>query len=233
MKKLTLFLVALLVVAATTVSGQKPFSGTIKFKSQITGTDDPNILSQTIPDMEMTVFGNLSMIVMSQEGYSVTSITNGDRKISYNVIEITGMGKYYMETPESEINETRKFLEFNYEYLDETKEIAGYSCKKVKSTVVDLETDEEQYATYYVSTEISATALLNFVQYPGLVGFPLRIETSMGETAPDATIVIEATEVVLSKKIKAIDFLLPSDAKNIKEDPELMKMFGMSSDSDE
>ncbi len=233
MKKLSLLLVALIVIATTTVLGQKPFSGTIKFKSQITGTEDPNVLSQTIPDMEMSVLGNLSMVVLPQEGVSITNIVNGDSKTSFTVIEITGMGKYYIETNEAEIKEKRKFYDFKYEYLDDTKVIAGYTCKKVKSTITDLETDEEEVIIYYVSNEISSNDLLNFTQYPGLVGFPLSIETPMGETAPGAIMVIEATEVLTSKKLKPIDFLLPSDAKNIKEDPELMKMFGMGGETSE
>jgi hypothetical protein len=228
MKKLTFLFVAFLVVIATTLTAQKPFSGTIKFKSQITGTEDPNVLANTPPEMEVIVFGNMSKIVFAQEGATISLITDGDKRFINIVYEIPTMGTYYMQTPEKDIKSKYEFIEFKYQYLDEVKMIAGYSCKKVIATITNLETDEEEIVTFYVSNEISSNDFLNFTQYPGLIGYPLRIDQSMEETAPGATLVMEATEVVLSETLSVSSFDLPAKAIDINADPELKKMFGMS-----
>ena len=131
----------------------------------------------------------------------------------------------------AEFEEKFKLFDFQYEYLDETMEIAGYKAQKVILTVIDLETDEEESLILYVSKEISSDDLLNFAQYPGLKGFPLRTETELGEEYPGAKLIVEAKEIQKSSKIKAYEFLLPSDAQNLKESsPEIKRMFGMDPD---
>ena len=231
MKKSIFLLAILSVFMIGTVSAQKPFSGTIVMKTEIVGLEDPAEVAQTTPDITYTISGNLSKSVLLQESASITSIVNGDKKVSYTVIEVTGLGKFYIEMTAAEFEEKFKLFDFQYEYLDETMEIAGYKAQKVILTVIDLETDEEESLILYVSKEISSDDLLNFAQYPGLKGFPLRTETELGEEYPGAKLIVEAKEIQKSSKIKAYEFLLPSDAQNLKESsPEIKRMFGMDPD---
>lgn len=229
MKKLTFLLVAFLVVFSATLAAQKPFSGTIKMKSQITGTEDPEIISKTPPEMETMVFGNKSKLVIKSEQATISVVVDGDTKKTYQIFDIPSIGVCYFETTEAELKSKQEFVQFKYEYLDEEKVIVGYTCKKVKLTITDLETDEEEFVVFYVTKDISSTDVLNFTQFPGLVGFPLRIESSMDEeTAPGAMLIMEASEIIISTTFVEADFTLPANAKSIMDNPELKQMFGIT-----
>ncbi|HPB57849.1 MAG TPA: hypothetical protein PLL49_05005, partial [Bacteroidales bacterium] len=131
MKKSIFLLAILSVFMIGTVSAQKPFSGTIVMKTEIVGLEDPAEVAQTTPDITYTISGNLSKSVLLQESASITSIVNGEKKVSYTVIEVTGLGKFYIEMTGAEFEEKFKLFDFQYEYLDETMEIAGYKAQKV------------------------------------------------------------------------------------------------------
>jgi len=216
------------------VSAQKPFAGTIKFHTHIEGTDDPNITSQGESDYSVQIFGNYIKTVRSiQEGFGITSITNGDAKNAVVILDIMGMGKYYIETPAEKFQEKMKNLNCTYDHTGEKKNIAGYECEKVNVTITDMETDESESAVAYVSTAINSGADINFQQFPKLNGYPMRIEQKQDIDGTEVTIIIEATEVLPSKKIKQVDFLMPADAQDIKTNPELMKMLGMGGDDED
>jgi hypothetical protein len=197
-------------------------------KSQIVGTDDPNVLANIPPDMETLVFGNKSKLIIKSEQANISVVVDGDTKKSYQIFDIPSIGVCYFETTETEIKSKQKFVDYKYQYTNEEKVILGYTCKKVKATITDLETDEEEFVIFYVTTEISSTDVLNFTQFPGLVGFPLRIESSMEETAPGAMLIMEAIEINKSDKLSESDFVLPANAKNVMENDDLKKMFGIT-----
>jgi hypothetical protein len=227
MKKISLLLLTLVVLGTTTLLAQTPFSGLITFKTTITGTDDPNITSEKIPDNEIFVFGNFSKTVYKpQPGVIITSIVNGDQAKTSVIFEVPGHSPYVMETTMESLKEKLKLFDFKYVYTDEVKEIAGYKCKKVTCTITDLETDEEETVIYYVANDINNTDKLN-TQYPGLVGFPLRIEQEYGEAAPGAFVIQEASIVDTTVKMSDVDFLLPANAEFVKDQEDLMKKLGM------
>ncbi len=226
MKKISLLLITLVVLGTTTLLAQNTFSGVITFKTTITGTDDPNITSEQIPDNEIFVYGNFSKTIYKpQPGVIITSIVNGDSAKTDVVFEVPGHSPYVMETTMESLKEKLKLYDFKYVYTDEVKEIAGYKCKKVTCTVTDLETDEEENVVYYVSNDINNTDKLN-TQYPGLVGFPLRIEQEYGEEAPGAIVVLEASSINTTIKMTEVDFLLPANAEFVKDQEDLMKKLG-------
>lgn len=228
MKKISLLLITLVVLVSTTLLAQTPFSGLITYKTTITGTDDPNITSEQIPDNEIFVFGNYSKTVYKpQPGVIITSIVNGDSAKTDVIFEVPGHSPYVMETTKESLKEKLKLFDFKYTYTEEVKEIAGYKCKKVTCTMTDLETDEEENIVYYVSNEINNSDNLNFTQYPGLVGFPLRIEQEYGEAAPGAIVIMEASSINTTVKMTEVDFLLPANAEFVKDQDDLMKKLGM------
>lgn len=232
MKKLNVLFLVVIVMLSFTLSAQKPFSGKIKYKTTITGTDDPSVTSQEIPETEILILGNQTKSVSIQPFGSMTKISNGDEKNITILFEFNGMGKYYMTVTDSLLKEEQKFVSFKYEYLDETKQVAGYTCKKVKCTQTNLETDEETVVYVYVSNEISNNDVLNFDRFTGLVGFPMVIETPYNEEIPGAMVNEEVSEVDTAFKVKSIDFLLPSDAIYVKDYKELKQKLGIP-DSEE
>ena len=216
------------------VSAQKPFAGTIKMHSHIEGTDDPNILSQGESDYSIMLFGNYTKTVMSpQEGFGIITITNGDAKNVLTILDIMGMGKYYIEIPAEKIQERNKNTKYDYNKTGEKKTIAGYECEKVVVTETDLETDESESAVVYVSTDINNSDAINFQQMPGLAGYPLRMESKQDVDGTEITVIVEAVEVIPNKKLKIVDFMMPSDAQDIKSNPQLMKMLGMGGDDED
>lgn len=234
MKKIALVLVVVMMGFTALVSAQKPFAGTIKMHTHIEGTDDPNITSQGESDYSITLFGNYTKTVISpQEGFGITTISNGDAKTVTVLLDIMGMGKYFIETPAEKIQERLKNIKMDYNKTGEKMTIAGYECDKINVTATDLETDETEDMVVYVSTAINASDAINFQQYPGLTGYPMRSESKTDIDGTPVTVVVEATEVIANKKIKVVDFLLPSDAQDIKTNPDLMKMLGMGGDDEE
>ena len=237
MKKLTLIFVAVLTLGLTSVYAQKApatFTGTITSKTTCTGTTDPNIIAQINGESTQMVCGNRTKVVQVQEGgLGIIQISNGDTKMAYVILDIPGMGKYYIETSGDSIAKGMEKIKTDYKYTGEKKTVAGYECEKVVVTMVNLETDEESETTLYVSKDINPGSEINFASHPGLVGFPLITEQHRDINGEDVTITSEAISVTPSKKIKPTEFLLPTDAKDIHSNPELMKMLGMGGGDDD
>ena len=222
MKKATIIFLSVMILGLVSAFAQKPFAGTIKSKYTVEGTTDPNILAGMPESSMIYLFENYTKRVMEMPG----------TKMTYLIYDITGMGKYYIETTEAEVKEARANIETKYNYTGEMKTIAGYNCEKVIETNVDKETDEEDVTILYVSKDINPNADINFGSHPGLVGFPLRTEKTTEVNGSDITIIIEAVEVTPSKKIKLTNFLLPADGKKTTQQ-DLMKMFGMDEEDED
>jgi len=223
MKKLALLFLTILFFATYTLHAQKSFSGEIVFETRIDGTDDPNLLSslETVI-MSVSILGNKSMSVNKFEGAAFTQIWDGDKGTSITLVEITGMGKFYKKWDAEQHKEKLKFSEFDFSYEDEFKEILSYKCQKVVVTTTNLEDDSQTEIILYVTKEIGS-AKLNNDNLPGLDGFPLLMLVPVNEYCDGCAQVMEAIKIT-PKKLKDVDFLLPSDAKNIEEDPEMKEM---------
>ena len=93
--------------------------------------------------------------------------------------------------------------------------------------VTNLETDEETTEILWVTTELGLGDDINFAQYPGLKGYPLSTEEKKEFNGDQFTVITNATKITPNTKVKATDFLLPSDAKDFADAPEdLKKMLG-------
>jgi hypothetical protein len=132
-----------------------------------------------------------------------------------------GMGKFYNKISAESYQDKKKLVDLSFNYVDEYREVCGYKCQKVVVTSTNLEDDSTSETICYVTKEIGG-AKLN-MQIPGLEGYPLIMMSPMPEYCDECMMTIEATKIV-PKKIKDVDFLLPDDAKNIDENPELKEM---------
>jgi len=228
MKKITLlFLLTILFAATYSLYAQKQFSGEITFQIKIEGTDDPN-LSANMESMTLTAFilGNKVKVVQSMEDmYAMSMIWDGDKETSLLVMEINGMGKFYKKTTPEETKNKLKLKDFNYNYTNEYKDICGYKCQKVVATITNLEDDSSEETIFYVTKEIGLSKINNN-EYPGLEGYPLIVSTPLTQYCDECYTAIEAIKIT-PKKIKDVDFLLPADAQNIEDNPELKQMLGI------
>ncbi len=223
-----------MIFGAISTFAQKPFAGTITFETTAEGTDDPNVAAELAEmTQEVTIMGNNTKTVINQMGVGIINITNGDYKLATTIIEIPGYGKYYIEREEADIKKSLETTKQEFEYTSETREIAGYNCKKVIVKMTDLETDEEANITLWVTEDLMTGDDINFSNYPGLKGYPMRVEVTRDVNGDELTIIQTAKTVTPNKKVKASNFLRPSDSTPIKDAPaELKAMFGMSEDEE-
>jgi len=224
MKKLALLSFIILFAATYSLHAQKTFSGEIRFETKFEGTDDPNLLSSAESQTHtISILGNKTKTVIKpNEMVAITQVWDGDKGVSSVVIEITGMGKYYKKVSADEHKDKMKFLEFNFNYENDFKTICDYKCQKVSATLTNLEDDSQKEFTLYVTKEFG-TAKLNGSQFVGLEGYPLMSIQPLDEYCEGCVLVMQATKIT-PKKIKEVDFLLPDDAKNIDDDPEIKGM---------
>ena len=227
-------MVIVMMILSVSVMAQKPFAGNITFEMSAEGCSDPNIAAELAEQsMEYTVMGNNYRMEMSQ-GIDVVTIANGTNKTYTVILGIPGYGKYYIQQSEEDINKKMATTKFDYNYTDEEKTISGYKCKKVVVTATDLETDEEETAVLWVTNELGLGDEINFFEHPGLKGYPLATEVKTEMNGENVTLITSATKIVPNKKVKATMFMLPSDAKDIKEAPdELKQMLHLDEDGEE
>ena len=227
-------MVIVMMMLSVSLMAQKPFAGNITFEMSAEGCSDPNVTAQLAEQsMEYTVMGNNYRMEMSQ-GIDVITIANGSNKTYTVVLGIPGYGKYYIQQDQEAIQKKMATTKFDYNYTDEEKTISGYKCKKVIVTATDLETDEEESVVLWVTNELGLGDDINFFEHPGLKGYPLCTEMKTEMNGENVTIITQATKIVPNKKVKPTMFLLPSDAKDIKEAPdELKQMLGMDGDDEE
>ena len=233
-KQITLWLAVIMLFGTITTFAQKPFAGTIVFETTASGTDDPNIAAQLAElSEEVTIMGNNTKTAVNQMGVGIIHITNGDYKLATTIINIPGYGKYYIEQEEADINKSFEKVKQEFNYTSETKEICGYTCKKVEVKTTDLESDEENTIVLWVTDGLMTGEQINFSNYPGLKGYPLSVEIGREISGEDVTIIQTAKSVTPNKKVKASSFLRPSDSTPIKDAPaELKAMFGMSDEEE-
>ena len=234
MRKVRFLMVIVMMIFSVSLMAQKPFAGNITFEMSAEGCSDPNVAAELAEQsMEYTVMGSNYRMEMSQ-GIDVITIANGTNKTYTVVLGIPGYGKYYIQQDEEGINKKMATTKFDYNYTDEEKTISGYKCKKVVVTATDLETDEEESAVLWVTNELGLGDDINFFEHPGLKGYPLSTEVKTEMNGETVTLITQATKIVPNKKVKSTMFLLPSDAKDIKEAPdELKQMLHLGEDEEE
>lgn len=226
-------MVIVMMIFSVTVMAQKPFAGNITFEMSAEGCSDPNIAAELAErSMEYTVMGNSYRMEMNQ-GIDIITIANGTNKTYTVVLGIPGYGKYYIQQNEEDIQKKMATTKIDYNYTEEEKTISDYKCKKVIMTATDLETDEEATTTLWVTNELGLGDEINFFEHPNLKGYPLGSETKTEMNGEEVTIITQATKIVPNKKVKPTMFLLPSDAKDIKEAPDELKQMLQMGDDDE
>jgi hypothetical protein len=234
MRNVRFLMVIVMMIFSVSLMAQKPFAGNITFEMSAEGCSDPNIAAELAEQsMEYTVMGSNYRMEMSQ-GIDVITIANGTNKTYTVILGIPGYGKYYIQQDEAAVQKKLATTKFDYNYSDEEKTISGYKCKKVVVTATDLETDEEESAVLWVTNELGLGDDINFFEHPGLKGYPLSTEVTTEMNGENVTLITQATKIVPNKKVKPTMFLLPSDAKDIKEAPdELKQMLHLGEDEEE
>ena len=160
------------------------------------------------------------------DGKSRTEMKVGTMMETVNIVDskskkmltlLSGMmgKKAITETIEKKTDETPKF---KVELINETKDIAGYSCKKA------LITDEEgnKYTFWYTDKIKINTEGQKYFDGYGIPGFPLQME--IGQNGMDIKMVATIFEK-LPKKHKLFDMEVP-EGYQVMTKEEMEKMMG-------
>ncbi|MFO8053979.1 MAG: hypothetical protein R6U19_02305 [Bacteroidales bacterium] len=201
--------------------GSKDFQGKITYKITYPGVDmEPAQKAQLPSKATVYVMDNYSKMEMHQGMAKITQLIDGSARTKTIMISAQGMNKYYTQTEEQIEAQNADIDIVSTEKKDETKEIAGYTAKKI---VVEYknEYDETETLTMYYTPEIGNKAI-NFDNpyMKNIDGMVLEYEIVQGETS-----MLYTAEEIEPKKLKESDFLVPSDYEKLTE--EEMQQMGM------
>lgn len=176
MKKLLLILLVSQFLYWTSQNSfaQKPFEGKVTYS--ISYTNLPPEMEQMkgmLPsESVLYIKGNMSRSEQNM-GMGGNQVVISDSKNKTGTVLIDGFnGKYFIKVSKDEIEKTEKeHPEPKFTYVNETKKIAGYNCKRAEAKFEGM---DEVLAIYYTE-EIPAD---KNTQFKGLKGFPLEYETA-------------------------------------------------------
>jgi GLPGLI family protein len=226
MKKTAQFISAIILLLAL-VSGQsfaggKEFSGTIVYN--ITYPDsklDAQTMAMMPKTLKMKIKSNMSRTEMNMGMGTTVVIFNSETRSGVTLMDFMGQKLAMKMTPEDLDKEMKETPEVNVVTTSETKEIAGYVCKKaiLKMKEKGSETETELFVYY---TEEIASAKMNEVNplYKDIPG------TMLEYTINEKGMNMQLTAISVEKeKIADTEFETPEGFKEVTQD-ELKSMFG-------
>lgn len=222
MKKTFLtLLIAVAIVASIPFTLQaKDFKGIITYKISIEGTEVTPEMQAFMPKvMTYTIKGSMAKTEINMNMMKQTQIIDGDKKMVYSLFDMMGQ-KFYTKSTEEELDEKMETSsEPTVEFINETKEIAGYTCKKA---IVTDEQDGKKisYIVYY-APELGSQAL-NFDNplFKDIDGLLMEFEINEG----GMKMKFEAIEVQ-KKNVSDSEFEIPEGYQEKSQD-EIMNNFG-------
>lgn len=219
---LKFMMVAAIIMGLSAAASAKDFKGIITYKISYPGMDiDPSMAAMMPKMATLAIKGNMSRleISMGQMGSQI-QITNGDEKSVTTCLDMMGQKIYYVESGEELMDDKPDPEKIKVEMTDETKEIAGYTCKKV--IITSTESGEEMVFTVFFTDEIGS-AELNFDNplFDQIPGAMLEFEI---ETGPGQRMKMEAVSVKKSN-VSDSEFEVPEGFEK-RTSAEIKQMFG-------
>jgi GLPGLI family protein len=198
----------------------KSFQGTITYSIAPIGTVDAALAAQLPKSSMMSVKDAKSKKETAQGPAVITEITDATSKIFTILLDIP-TGKYCIKLTEDSIKKgLAKKLTITAKFIDSTKVIAGYTCKKAVLTFKDVDGTENNETIFYTE-DIGGKDFNYNSEYYLIPGLMMEYEKNTGM---DITLKYTASEV---KKGKISDkiFMTPSDFKELSPE-EAKKMLG-------
>lgn len=219
MKKSLLLLVTAITTCNLTFAQKNNFEGKVVFDISFPGMELDASTAAMLPK-ESTIYikGDKSRTEMSMGmGMSNATISDGKSKSATVLMDIMG-SKYAIKMTEADMKKSQGDTKAKVKLLDETKEIAGYKCKKAEIT---LDNKEKTVATVYYTPEIGGKELnWSKNEFGDIDGFLMDFETVQNGMTMKMT-----AKKVSPEKIDDSKFIIPADYKPTTQE-ELQKMFG-------
>ncbi|MBL4585814.1 MAG: DUF4412 domain-containing protein [Flavobacteriales bacterium] len=195
MKRMMIAMIAL--TFTLSVHAQKKFEGSVTYGIEYKDLPaEMAAMEAMLPDeMTIRIKGDKSRIEQSM-GMGMSQIVISDAKTESGILLMDMMGKktaIEMSKEELEkLNAKKKENEPKIEYLDGSKEIAGYKCKKAR-----ILTGASGSIDVYYTDELPASA---HKEFEGLKGFPLEYSVNSGPM----NMIMSATNVTKEKLDKTL-----------------------------
>lgn len=225
MKKLTLLLLsAATLIALSFTLGTPAFEGKITYEINVDGGNMPPEAMAMFAGSEIVIYvkGEKSRSEMNMGMQNTITISDTKAGTSVLLMEIMG-NKYKIK---SDPKKEEKTPEVTVKYLDETKTIAGYKCKKAELTFKDEAGNPQATGIWYTEdiTNYMGNSKKNF-QFRGIKGMPLEYEMSA-----ERGMKMKMTAKTINKEVVPDSkFEIPADYKeSTMEDvqKDMMKMMG-------
>ncbi|MDQ3192701.1 MAG: DUF4412 domain-containing protein [Bacteroidota bacterium] len=217
MKNIKLTLITILTLSTLFVQAQKkaPFEGVITFEITIDSDDLDPVSKAMLADMELKTYLKKEKSRSESDVAMQKSITISDSKAKTIVTLIDIMGqKFMMKTSSTDMAKKEERSEnIQVTLLDETKVIAGYTCKKAEIRTPD----NPNPITVYYTNDISFPKYAS--PFRGIDGFPLEYEGDMGGMKTKTT-----AKSVSIEKVSDAKFVIPEGYQETTME-ELQKMF--------
>ncbi|MFA8299809.1 MAG: hypothetical protein ACEPOV_06590 [Hyphomicrobiales bacterium] len=191
------FLISLCLVGFAQKS-EKVFTGELKYHISYPGSDLSDSELDLLPEeMKMYIGKDKVKTSLPSKMGSTEIIFDLDEKTSTVLVDLTG-NKYAIKSPIKE-NKADTIPPHITETSD-TKEIAGYNCKKIFLTVFDESGRPKPKITIYVTDEIYNPKAFQFMpEFKNLPGFPLEYDILNGEV-PQRLTAIQVERKSVSKR---------------------------------
>lgn len=177
MKKLILA-ISIALFSAIDLSAQI-FEGVVIYTISFENSGLPPEAITMLKGAESIVYikGEKRRVDMNTAMQSTTSIVDGKAKTVTTAMDIMGQ-KYLIKMNEADLKkEKAEAPATSIKYMDETKVIAGYKCKKAEVTMKTKEGKEETFIVFYTD-EIPTNDTKNV--FEGLKGMPLEYTIAQG-----------------------------------------------------
>ncbi|MFL5763363.1 MAG: hypothetical protein ACJ77K_05420 [Bacteroidia bacterium] len=164
---------------ATNTFAQKKFEGVITYSISFEESGLPPEALAMLKGAESKTYikNDMRRVDMTTPVQSSSSVIDNKTKTVLTTMEIMGQ-KYIIKTSEDDLKKEKENApETTITYLNETKEIAGYKCKKAEVKTKTKEGKEESFMIYYTD-EIPASETKS--TFEGLKGVPLEYTINQG-----------------------------------------------------
>ena len=216
-----IILISAIVFNLNAVAGGDEFSGVIVYNITYPDGDmDPQMVAMMPKTMKMKVKGAKSRTEISMGMGNTIAIFDGETKTGVTLMDIMGQ-KFAMKITSDEIEkELEDQPDIDINVTSETKEIAGYSCKKAIVKVKDGK-DETEMVVYF--TKELGTGGINYNNNPVFKDIDgVMLEYAIAEKEINMTFTAISVD---KKKISDSEFEIPDGYKEISAS-ELKNMFG-------
>ncbi|MCK5857296.1 MAG: hypothetical protein KAG64_07395 [Bacteroidales bacterium] len=202
---------------------KKAFKGKITYAISYEGEALTAVQKSKLPKtITVKVMGTMSHTEVVDGPVIITMIERPDDHVKITMVELMGKKAGITEFDSSLVDTTMQYTT-EIEYSDDTKDIAGYTCKKAVVTFTPKEgvEDEEQTLVIYYSPDLGGAELNVGGPYAGIPGRILEFY----QVAPGMISKMTATEIKKGGVNELVDFYFNSDFKEFKTKEELGEYF--------